>query len=124
MTEKRPYRIVARNEPGPAFGPLGLGHADWKSIFDVFELDRNQLAILYDVLEEISEHCGAWIDLYEEGEVNPDKLDAMLACIGRARASLADEAFEPGDEAVVLLEKLEALTLGAKARGVSVWFLL
>lgn len=129
MTEDRPLRIVhivARNEPGPVFGALGLGRPDWKSVFDVIELDVNQLTLFYatDVLEEITEHCGAWIDIYEEGEVKPDRLDAMLACIGRARSSLAEEGMDSDDAAVSLLERLEALTLGAKARGVAVWFLL
>jgi len=91
------------------------------AFFDGIELDRNQLAKLAStgVWEEINEHCGTWIDIYEEVEIKTDQLGNLLACIERARSS----ACKADSEVRSLLQRFSILAQGAQARGVSVWTL-
>jgi hypothetical protein len=122
MSEQRPLRIVrivAANTPGPVFA--ALGREDWRACFDVFEFDVDQLAHLHStgVLEDIETQCEVWIDIYEETEIKPDKLDAMLDCILRAAGDP-----EVDKDGQALLQRLSELAWGARERGVPVWMLL
>jgi hypothetical protein len=111
--------MVAANTPEHGFA--ALGREDWRSCFDVFELDVDQLAHLHStgVLEDIETRCGVWIDIYEETEIKPENLGLMLQCILRA---VGDP--EVDKDAQALLQRLSDLAWGARERGVSVWMLL
>jgi len=122
MNEQRPLRIVrmvAGNTPG--LGLAALGREDWRSCFDVFELDVDQLAHLHStgVLEDIETQCEVWIDIYEETEIAPGRLATMLDCILRAAGDP-----EVDKDGQALLQRLSDLAWGARERGVSVWMLL
>ena len=114
------YHVAATTGPEDlAF--QALCREDWRSYFDVLELEAEQLALLDSIglWDDIGRRCSALIDIHEEARIEAKDLGLLLECIAHAQGTLTP----PDEEAQPLLERLRSLTEGARSRNVSVWFL-
>ncbi len=117
--QTREFYIAAAKAPGAGFH--ALIRDDWKDVFALIQLDAEDLAMLdsYGLWSDINTQCAVFIDIFEEAEVAPDKLGALIGCLERSRT----RALEAADGGAAMCDRLLEFVVQAQARAVPVWLL-